>query len=126
MISLEYEGEKYLQQASVKLDIPAEVVLSRQLIKLKNARVSVNDLELLMNGSIENDTVNQNIITDLKYQFTSWPVEDMLALVPPSFRSYFKGIEADGLLSSQGSIKGLMTDSVMPFMEINLQMEKAA
>ena len=124
VISLEYEGEKYLQQASVKLDIPVEVVLSRQLINLKNAKVSVNDLELLMNGSVENDTVNRNIITDIKYQFASWPVEDMLALVPPSFRSYFKGIEADGLLSSQGSIKGLLTDSVMPIMDINLQMEK--
>jgi len=34
VISLEYEGEKYLRQASVKLDIPAEVVLSRQFINL--------------------------------------------------------------------------------------------
>ena len=123
VISLEYEGEKYLEQASVQLDIPAEAVLARQLINLKNARFSVNDLELLMNGSIENDTVNQCIITDLKYQFAAWPVEDMMALVPLSFRSYFKGIEAKGLLTSQGSIKGQLADSVMPIMEINLQME---
>ena len=125
VISLQYEGEQYLQQTSVKLDIPAEIVLSRQLINLQNAKVSVNDLELMMNGSIENDTVNRRIITDLNYQFGSWPVENMLALVPPSFRSNLQGIEANGLLSSQGSIKGLLTDSVMPVMEINLQMEKA-
>jgi hypothetical protein len=124
VISLEYEGEKYLRQASVKLEIPAEVLLSRQLINLNNAKVSVNDLELLMNGSIENDTVNRRIITDLKYQFAAWPVEDMMALVPPSFRSYLKGIEAKGLLSSHGSIKGLLADSVMPITEINLQLEK--
>ncbi len=113
-----------LSRLRCSFDIPAEVVLSRQLINLKNATVSVNDLELLLNGSVENDTVNRNIITDINYEFTSWPVEDILALVPPSFRSYFRGIDADGLLSSQGSIKGLLNDSAMPLMDIHLQLEK--
>ena len=84
-ISLEYEGEKYLQQASVHFDIPVDVIPSRQLIMFKNASLSVNDLELLLNGSVENDTVNRKIITDINYQFSSWPVEKILALVPPSF-----------------------------------------
>jgi hypothetical protein len=126
VISLEYEGEKYLQQVPVQFDVIAEVVPSRQLINLKNSRVSVNDLELFINGSIENDTVSRYIITDLKYEVASWPVEDILALVPQSFRSYLKGIEANGLLSSQGSIKGHLNDSVMPFMKINLLMEKGS
>ena len=78
----------------------------------------------MLNGTVENDTVNKNIITDLNYKFASWPVKNMLALVPPSFNSYFKGIDADGLLSSQGSIKGVMNDSVMPLMDIHLLLEK--
>ncbi|HUX59373.1 MAG TPA: AsmA-like C-terminal region-containing protein [Bacteroidales bacterium] len=123
-ISLEYDGEKYLQQASVQFDIPVDVIPSRQFIRLKNATASINDLKLLLNGTVENDTINQNIITDISYKFTSCPVKSMLALVPPSFHPYFEGIDGDGLLSSQGSIKGLLNNSVMPLMDIHLLLEK--
>jgi hypothetical protein len=125
-ISFVYGGEKYLQQASVNFVIPVEIIPSRQFIRLKNSTVSVNDLEVLLNGSVENDTVNKNIITDLNYKFTSWPFKNIIALVPPSFDSYLKGIDADGLLSSEGSIKGLMNDSIMPLMDLRLKVEKGA
>jgi hypothetical protein len=122
VISFEYDGEKYLQQASVHFDIPVEVVPSRQLIMFNNASLSVNDMELLLTGSIENDTVNRKIITGINYQFSSWPVEKILAMLPPSFSSYVSGFKAEGLLSSDGSIKGFMTDSVMPLMDIHLML----
>jgi hypothetical protein len=48
----------------------------------------------------------------------------MLELVPQPFHSYLEGIDADGLLTSQGSIKGLLNDSVMPLMDIHLLLEK--
>jgi hypothetical protein len=123
-ISFEYDGEKYLEQASIRLAIPVDVIPSRQFINLKNARVSVNDLELLLNGTIENDTINQHISTDIDYKLSSWPFSSMLALVPPSFQSKLKGIDGDGLLTSQGSIKGILNDSVMPLMDIHLLLEK--
>ncbi|MEA1897166.1 MAG: AsmA-like C-terminal region-containing protein, partial [Bacteroidota bacterium] len=119
-ISFLYEGEKYLEQASIQLDIPIDVIPSRQFINLKNARASINGLELLLNGTMENDTINQNIITDINYKFTSWPVKNMQALVPPLFHSYFEGIDVDGLLTSQGNIKGLLNDSITPLMDIHL------
>jgi hypothetical protein len=124
VITFEYDKEKYLQHASVQFDIPLDIIPSRQFMRLKNAKASINDLELLLNGSIENNIVSRNIFTDIKYKFTSWPVPDMFALTPPSFKSYLNGIVTDGLLSSQGSIKGLLSDSVMPLLEINMQLEK--
>ncbi len=124
VISLEYNGEKYLQHSSVTLDMPVDIVPSRQLIRLKNAKASINDLGFLLTGSVENDTSAGKMTTDLTYRFASWPVEEIIALVPPSYKSYFKGIEADGLLSSEGSIKGNLTDSAMPMMDISLQLKK--
>jgi hypothetical protein len=124
VISFEYAGETYLQQASVACDVPFGYTPSRMAVTLKNARISVNDLELLVNGSIENDTIGKKITTALNYQFSSWPVEKLLDLVPPSFNSYTKGLKAEGLLSSEGSINGFMTNSVMPLFDINLQVMK--
>jgi len=123
-ISFEYDGEKYLEQASIQFDIPVDVIPSRQFINLKNARASINDLEILLNGTIENDTINQNIFTDIGYSLTSWPVKNMMALVPPLFHSFLEGIDGDGLLTSQGNIKGMLNDSVMPLMDIHLLLEK--
>ncbi|MCD4770079.1 MAG: hypothetical protein K8R35_07935 [Bacteroidales bacterium] len=123
-ISFEYDGEKYLDQASIQFDIPVDLIPSRQFINLKNATASVNDLELLLNGTIENDTISQNIFIDITYKLTSWPVKNMLALVPPLFHSYLEGIDGDGLLTSQGNIYGLFNDSVMPLMDIHLLLEK--
>jgi hypothetical protein len=125
-VSFEYDGEKYLQMASVDLEIPADFLPSGQFLRLKDAVASVNGMQLLLNGSLENDTTTKNLITDIRYKLESWPVKSIIALVPPSFSSYLKGIDADGLLSSQGSIKGIMNDSVMPLMDIGIEMEKGS
>jgi len=124
MISVEYGGEKYLQQAALQCVLPIDVIMSRQFIRLKNATASINDMELLLNGTIENDTVSKNITTDLTYKLASWPVKNILALVPPSYKSYFNGIDVDGLLSSDGSITGVYNDSHMPLMDMHILFEK--
>ena len=66
-ISFEYDGEKYLEQASIKMDIPVDIMASRQFINLKDASITINDLGLELNGTIENDTINQDILTDIDY-----------------------------------------------------------
>lgn len=124
IISLEYAGEKYLQQASVKLDLPLDVITARQFITLKNATASINGMELSLDGTIENDTVSKNIITDLTYKLASCQVKNFLALVPPSYQLYFTGMDVDGLFSSDGTIKGIYNDSHMPLMDMHLLFEK--
>jgi hypothetical protein len=122
-VSFEYGGEKYLEQASVKLDLPVDVVPSRQFIKLKGATISINDLGLWLNGTARNDTLNRNIEANISYKLSAWPVNSMLALVPPSFHSYLEGFEGDGLLTSEGTAKGILSDSVMPLVDVHLLLE---
>ena len=122
-VSLDYEGEKYLNKASLNFDIPADFLPSEMFIRLKDATASVNGMELFLNGSVENDTLSKDLITDITFRLESWPIKSITALIPPSFDSYLEGIEADGLLSSNGHIKGIMNDSVMPLMEIGLEMK---
>ncbi len=123
-LSLEYVGEKYLHQASVHLDIPADISLSRQIIKLTDATAKVNDLKLLLSGTVENDTLNKAINPDLTFKVESWQVSDILALVPPSYNTYFKGIDAGGLLSSEGSIRGRYDVSHIPLLNVHVVYEK--
>jgi len=122
LVSMEYEGEKYLQQASVKFDGPVSMIPSQTLAGVKDATGSINDLSFSVNGTVRND--KQGFVTDMKYKLSSWPVKNILAMVPPSYQSYLKGIELDGLFTSEGAVKGLYNDSVMPLLDLHLLLEK--
>jgi hypothetical protein len=117
--------ETYLPDVPVVLNVVADAVLSRQFVRLKEASVSVSDLKLDFAGTVENDTLRKQIATDLSYKFASWPVKSIMALIPPSFTNYVKGIEADGKLSSEGTVNGIYSTSSMPLMDIRVLLEKA-
>jgi hypothetical protein len=123
-ISFEYKGEKYLDNASVRLDFPTDIVLSRQFVRIKEASALMNDLGITLNGTIATDTSNKNIIADISYKLKSWKLKEVLDLIPASFGSYLEGIDADGLLTSEGNIKGIFNDSLMPVMDIHVLLEK--
>ena len=122
VVSFSYAGEHYLNNAAVKLNIPAQVILSKQRIQLTDAKMSVNDLAVELTGSVENDTINKRVVTDFSYEFKSWSIPTLLALVPPSFRSYLV-FDADGELSSNGSVKGIYSNTSMPLMDIHLYLK---
>ena len=124
LVSLEYAGEKYLQASDLRFDLPLELKASGPVITFSNALVSVNDLGFRLNGTIINDNVNKEILTDISYQLDSWSLDKLLAMVPPSMTSYIKDYNAEGLISSEGSIKGSFSESAMPLMDIHLVVEK--
>jgi hypothetical protein len=122
-LSLTYEGENYLQNALVMIQAPARIVLSKQMVVFGKSEVSVNNLGLAFDGTVQNDTIAGQIITDINYQSKLLPLAEMLALVPPSYRSYLKGVVADGFVSSDGKIKGAYTDSLMPLLDMRIVLQ---
>jgi len=124
IVSVCYEGEKYLNRVAIKCDIPLQVILSKQLVKFNEAKASVNNMSVTFSGSVENDTLRKQIITDISYHCKSLPIPPALALIPPSFQSYLKGVTADGLVSSDGTIKGIYDDNTMPLMDLHFVVEE--
>ncbi|MDL2252268.1 hypothetical protein LJC12_05390, partial [Odoribacter sp. OttesenSCG-928-J03] len=125
-ISYRYYGETYLKNAKLKLNALADVILSRQFVRLNTCTASLNDLSIALNGTVENNMTNGNIETDLSYALNSWNIKDVLALVPASFSSYLEGIEADGKLTSTGRVKGIYNELQMPLLDLNVLMEEGS
>ena len=119
-LSLTYEGENYLRNALVTIKAPARVILSKQLIAFGKSELSVNNMGLAFDGTVQNDALTGQIITDMNYQSKLLPVPEMLALVPPSYQSYLKGIVASGFVSSDGKIRGAYSDSLMPLLDMHI------
>jgi hypothetical protein len=120
-VSVTFEGEPYLRNAMVKIDMPVEVNLNNELVKLTNATASVNSIDFALSGTVQNDSIS--IHTDLNYKVQPFVLADMLALVPPSFQSYLDGLVTDGLVSSSGEVKGAYNDKEMPLMNLKFDIK---
>jgi hypothetical protein len=120
-----YKGEEFLQSTRLSLNTIASAVLSKQSINIDTLAASINDMSISLGGTVINDTVNKNIITNLHYNFGSWSIDSLIKLVPSSYASYLKGIEAGGKLSSEGMIKGVYNETTYPLFDIHLQFEES-
>jgi len=123
LMSLTYEGETYLHNASVKTQTVTKIILSKQLVEFDKSEMSVNNMSLVFDGTVQNNTLKDQIISDIKYQSKLLPLPDILALIPPSYQSYLKGVVANGLVSSDGKIKGAYSDSLMPLMDMHFVLQ---
>ncbi|MHC1703318.1 MAG: hypothetical protein AB9846_05365 [Tenuifilaceae bacterium] len=122
IMSFNYEGEDYLKNASITLYTPAKVILSKQLVQFGDSELSINEISLAFDGTVENDAVRDRINTNINYKSKKFPVSSALALIPPSYQSYTEGMTIDGIASSDGKITGFYSDSVMPLMDLHIIM----
>lgn len=122
-VSVNFDGEQYLNAVAITMNMPLQVNLASQLVKLAKAKAAFNSIEFEVNGSVENDTISKKMITNISYSTNSFAIPNLLALVPPSFQSYFDGLEADGIMSSTGTVKGDYTNTSMPLMNIKFDLK---
>jgi hypothetical protein len=113
-ISLIYDGERYLDNVSSRLEIVSDISYPNLMIKIKSASASLNDIPIKLNGFFGEDSVTQNLIFGLVYNVDPSPVDRLQKMVPPSYESYFKGMNIMGELAIEGKINGTYNDSVMP------------
>jgi len=121
--SLDYNGDNYLKETSLQLNTTANLFLPRQILELGNTKLTVNDLLLELSGTLENDTTNKTLITDLTYSLKSWQIKNILVLVPEIFSSYLESIDISGVISSKGKISGNLDDKNMPLANISIDIK---
>jgi len=123
LISLDYDKEKYLDRVSTRLNLLSDITIYPLKMVIKEANGTLNNFPIEASGSFEEDTVTENLSFNLTFNVASSPVEGLLKMVPPSYQSYFKGIDANGFLSADGSMIGVYSNTTMPMFDIHLTME---
>ena len=120
ILSFSYDGEQYFKNASIKLNSPAKVILSKMLVEFGESKASINDISLTFKGTVTNDSKLNRINTNFNYKSEKFPIPSALALIPPSYQSYTEGMTIDGIASSDGKITGFYCDTVMPLMDMHI------
>ncbi len=124
IVSLTYDGEHYLRNASVKANTNLRFIVPKMRIEFAdNSVATINNMNATIGGSIENDSTNNQILFDLKYRGKLLPLPEILSFVPSAYQSYLKGVEANGLITSEGSIKGAYSDKSMPLMDMHIVLQ---
>ncbi len=121
VVSLAYGGEHYLRSASVKAKTSLRFIIPKMRIDFAPSEATVNNLNATFSGSIENTPTQ--VLFDLNYQGKLLPLPEILAFVPSGYQSYLKGVEANGLITSEGKIKGAYSDSLMPLIDMHIVLQ---
>jgi hypothetical protein len=126
-LSLDYDGQRYLDNAVIKIDIPEEgVLLTASRVFLKDVFASINGLGILLTGSVENGSGGNGIITDLDFHLGEWDIAEVMALVPPAYLDEIGIVSASGVFSSNGTIQGAVNDFPGLFADIDLRVARGA
>ncbi|MCF8362340.1 MAG: hypothetical protein K9G70_06915 [Prolixibacteraceae bacterium] len=123
IISFAYANEKYLQSASAQFHMLSDFALEKQQLLIDNFEGLINSADLQMSGSIVYDSQSGDTSFGLSYMLNKSPLTKVLELVPPSFQSYYEGIEASGMVKSSGSIIGTYNQDEMPLVEMGVTLE---
>jgi hypothetical protein len=123
LVSFAYANEKYLQIIPVQFHMLSDFIFDKQQFLIDNLEGIINNTDLQLSGSIGYDSQNNDTSFGLSYTINVSPLEKVLELVPPSLQIYYEGIEADGMLTSSGSIIGIYNQNEMPFVDMNIGLE---
>ncbi len=117
-----YEGVKYLNKTSVELDAKIDADLAKYIYTLKENELRLNDLIILMEGSVEMPD-NGNMVMDLKFATAKSDFKNFLSLVPAVYTVGFEGLKASGSAGINGFVKGIYNDAGYPGFDINFNIQ---
>lgn len=126
VMSVQYSDEKYLDNSTIQLEIKTQIFQWGNQIVLEKLKGTINDIVLRMNGTVSYNSNNGDISVDIDYQIDDSQIVNVMEMIPPSFRHYYEGLEATGMVKSHGKITGQFTDSIFPLFDLNFSINKGS
>ncbi len=121
-VTINYDGTRYISRASMTLKALIGADLAKSIYTLKENELRVNDLVLGMDGSfaMPSDSVYK---VDMKYYSKETAFKSVLSMIPAVYMQDFQGLKASGTLSLDGTIKGLVTETIVPTVTMHLAVQ---
>jgi uncharacterized protein involved in outer membrane biogenesis/cell division septum initiation protein DivIVA len=123
-LTVDYDGIRYLNRAmlDLKADIDADLAASRYSVR--NGSLRLNDLVLALDGSVAMPAEGYDI--DLSFATSKTDFKSLLSLIPAIYQKDFKGVEATGMVTIGGHIKGIYNDTHYPSFSLQLVVENGS
>lgn len=122
-LTLEYDGMRYISEASVEYNADIDADLKNAIYTLKDNDLTLNQLTLQFDGSVA--MVNEDINIVMTFNSPGTEFKHLLSMVPAVYTNDFENIQTAGSLAFNGNIKGLYTETSLPSFDVNLIVENA-
>lgn len=123
-ISLTMDSTNYLNNNHLKLDALIDLDLNAQKYTFKENKAIINQLPIEFDGFVQLLDEGQNI--DLSFKNTGSSFKDFLAVIPESYSKNLDNVETTGNFQISGIIKGKMTDTTIPTLDISIKSDNAS
>jgi uncharacterized protein involved in outer membrane biogenesis len=121
-LTVDYDGIKYLKNAKLSADALIGADLVKYVFTINNNEIRLNDLILGMEGyfAMPND---EDIELNVKYFTRETSFKSLLSMVPAVYMQDFEGLRASGSLLLEGDAVGIVNDSLLPRVNLALQVK---
>ena len=119
LVSLQHGDIRYLDNARVKAEIPAEIDTATLLATLTDASFSLDETHALLSGSVQ---ASDGIHADLLFRISGLSVNEVVRLTPPSLLAPLGAFEAEGMADVHGHLQGTMDPSLLPRMDMTIRL----
>lgn len=122
-VTFRMDSTDYLKNADIHLAMPFDFNIATQKLNLAETRLKLNDLAILLKGSLAMNPNNSDIFTDFVFETENYALPKLLNLIPKKYLTSLEGTKLDGIVSSKVTVKGLYNDVSMPLIVMNAALE---
>ncbi len=106
-------GISYMKKGTVAMDLVAAADMVNSVYTLKKNEIRINGLVLGAEGTLTMPE-DGSIIPDIHFFTRETSFQTLLSMVPAIYLQDFESLETSGKLALEGTVEGVMKDSIMP------------
>lgn len=124
LVSYEMDGTNYLKRTKVQLDADFEMDLENLKYTFLENEALINQLPLTFDGYVQVNDDNNEI--DLRFKTPTSSFKNFLAVMPEEYSKNIEDVETRGDFVVNGFLKGIVDETYIPKMQINISSNNAA
>lgn len=125
------QGQRYTTEAMhashrplLQLRLPFHADADNLKLTLDKATVALLQYEMGLDGNVQLPHEQHPLSMNLAYGLKRWDVKELLAVVPPIFTQWKKGMTMEGLVSVEGKAYGTLGNGKMPLIVADVAIDK--
>lgn len=123
-VSVSIDSTKYLNNISLNLDALIDLDLNDNKYTFKENKGLINQLPIEFDGFVKLNETGQEI--DITFKNTGSSFKDFLAVIPQEYSKDLERVKTTGNFKVDGLIKGLVTDTTIPILNIKIVSDNAS
>lgn len=122
--SFYWDETDYVIENSLQINSPYSFDLDKFKLILDKGKLCLNNMDFDVDALIHNRSVTDDILLDIVFNSVELPTEPVINLMSVPYGEYLEGMQIDGFTYVNGSLKGIIGDSILPVFALNIDFNK--